>query len=145
MNVELLENLEKSIRPGHHRFGDWNVALNMMTVIALSKPFNVRDPYEVIPDRLELGDPRQYDAACCMIGFTLFLTGKEQMLLSQPDADFTTDNAFIEAKHLLDVDQGIAHDLFFGCMSRQVTGDDAARIIRNLRITGKVDWMLRHR
>lgn len=144
MNVELLENLKTTIEPGHAKFGDWHLALYMGTIFTPLYHHNriVHDEY---PNRYDIGDINQYNGVACLIGFTLFLSGKGQMLTNQPDSHWLGSNAYLEAKYLIGLDDIKAQSLYFGCLSNRVTGEEASQVIHHLLMTGNVDWMLRHR
>lgn len=145
MNVEQIERLAKTVRNGHHRFDQYNVAFSMRTIFAEARHKNYAADYKVIPDRIDLPDVRQYNASACLIGFTLFLCGKKQMLISALDSDFNAQNCMTEAQLLLDLEKSLSRDLFLGSLSQNTTGDDAYRVIRKLLVTGHVDWMLPYR
>jgi hypothetical protein len=132
MNIELLEKLGKTVKPGHTRFGNLNVAFS------LARYFSLGNAY--VPRRPDLGDPVQYNATACLVGFTFLVAGMGPALLKRPEDDFRSENMYFEAKHLLALVDDQSFELFHGCINELTTGEQASRAIRGLIITGKVDW-----
>jgi hypothetical protein len=134
MNIELLEKLGEAVKPGHGRFGEWNVAFS------LARYFTRTSKGTYIPKRADLGDIKQYNATACLVGFTYLVSGRGSMILKRPEDDFRNVNMYIEARHTLALPDNEAFELFNGCLDEMVTGEQAYRAIRGLIITGKVDW-----
>lgn len=142
MQVEKLKELADTVRKGYHKFGSWNMALNMQTVFKNNETGHLR----YLPVRSDLGpDLSKYNCSGCLVGFTLFLNNKQGMALIYHDEDFSVENCTVEASHILGLDHATADLLFFGSVSPSVTGEDAYRVLRAFLITGKVDWFLIHR
>lgn len=137
MNVGNLNLLARTVRGDSYNF---RVGRNLM--FTMSSEFVLWEMHA--SRRYKYGrngiDPADYDGAACLIGFSLMLAGKENLLLKKPEDDFCGANYMVEARRWLDLDDDRATELFYGTMSPATTGEDAYLTIRRLTINGKVEW-----
>lgn len=126
MNVERLEKLAETIKPGFHKFDD-----NLCVKFDMSCFFSSVG--------IRRHDGCTHDA--CLIGFTILLFGDRSLLL-QPPAGYETLNWDAEATNLLDLPDDHSHELFYGSLSNKTSGEDVSRVIRKFLITGHVDWSI---
>lgn len=151
MNVEKLTALADVIEKGYLTAGDKTVAFTMSTVFYdftwqksdYYKRENVFSMREDIPDEVKASA-----GYCgCIMGITILMWGNSDFLENLVSAEETGSshlpivcNIDIEARHILGLESDVAHDLFYGMVSRNVTGPQTASVIRKLLATGTVDW-----
>lgn len=132
MNVQRLEQLAETVEKGYHIFdGNLNVMFNMATFFKQgSQPSD------------------KHYADSCLIGFTILLFGGDKSLLhkaidrslDEKEQEINSLNLDAEARNLLDISEADSHELFYGSLSNQTQGFQAAAVIRKYLKTGKVVW-----
>lgn len=143
MNVERLETLAKTIQKGYHVFDGKKVAFSMGTHLQeLKHGSHSVDP--ATPNRPDLPRPMSYDMVACMIGFAalLYVAPADLVKFRTGWGGYNLDNLEVEACNILGLDGDVGYNLFYGVVDSNVTGEEAARVIRKLLISGEVDWMM---
>ena len=136
MNIQRLKTLANVIEPGIVEFPELglNVAFSMVETWTTQ-------PWQV-PIRKDIPEPTKVNVCACLAGFTILLFSplKHQMI-SRGGIDFSVLN---EASMELGLSLETGTQLFYGTLDRNITGADAARVVRRLILSECVDWdMLR--
>lgn len=137
MNIDKLKELADTVERGVVVFPK----LGMVVAFDMSVEFcNIMSVVSV-PHRTDVPDPFKVTACGCGIGFAIALFSPLKARLK--DRDFLTQtDLYTEACLILDLTREQSKELFFGRMSKHITGADYARVIRNFLLTEKVDWMI---
>lgn len=133
MNIERLEKLADTVRSGIWVRPNGEVIAFKMTA------FYDPHPSEV-PFRSDIPDRDIISACCCLVGFTILLFAEQRFIDETKPGETYGINWDIEAQQLLDLTPEQGNDLFYQCMSDQLTGNDAYRVVRKLLLTEQVDW-----
>jgi hypothetical protein len=150
MNIEKLEQLASTIEKGYHTFDGEHVAFSMSSVyhdFDADKDVLFYSRDEMFASRNDIPDEIKATVkhSACLIGFTMILWGNKDLLLELEKADNGAEavqNLEIEASSILNIDSQDAHELFYGALGRETTGEQVSRVIRKYIITGEIDWWL---
>ncbi len=142
MNIDRLKQLADAVEKGVVEFP------NLQQVVAFTMGYTIAQASVLarIPDRTDIPDPSRLTSCGCIIGITVLLFGTEETVKVALEDSKTytkeTINLAKEAELLLDLTYDQAFKLFYGRLSSDILGKQAARVIRNLILTEKVDWSI---
>ena len=139
MDIDKLKQLADTVERGVVEFPE----LSRVVVLDMSVEYcNLeQDGSYKLPVRSDIPEPSKVTACACGIGFTIALFSPLKSNLYNKTFTQRAD-LFTEATLILDLTREQAIMLFLHRMSRFITGEQFARVIRNLLLTGKVDWMI---
>lgn len=151
MNIEKLTSLADVIEKGYIVKEDKLFAFTMSSVFHKfsSQALDYYGRKSVLSNRTDLPDnvKSEADYCGCLMGFTVLLWGDkaflkslEDVVVSYPAHGNLVENIEIEASSILGLEPIIAHEFFYGEISRYVSGPQAASVIRKLMAVGEVDW-----
>lgn len=137
MNIQRLKTLANVIEPGVVEFPEMglNIAFNMECT------FETQTSWYVPMFRPDIPDWRKINACACLAGFTILLFSPLKHKLMSHAIDF---NILSEASMELGLSRQTGIQLFYETLDRNITGADAARVVRRLILSECVDWAVLH-
>lgn len=139
MNKERLLQLADVIEKGHHKFNGIHAAFNMSGW--MDTPTNMEDD-EILDFFREVNIPNREDipkhecnTTACIAGFACLLWDYDEAKKDKPDYGYS-----FKARMYLDLTEYQAETLFCTYTTEDVTGAEAARVIRNFVETGRIEW-----
>ncbi len=133
MNKERLLAVADIVEKGHHKFNGIDAVLMMGDWL---EP-NIGEDY--IPIRSDLKDPtvQHCNTAACIAGFTCLIFDYKEASIHNYEYDVAK-----KAAELLELDREQSSYLFVGRTYNDITGPNAAKVIRHFVETGDVDWTI---
>jgi len=138
MNKERLLKLADTVEKGYYKFNGIQAALVMSTWFenySMDTAFKIPEHYPERKD-LQVEDAFKCNSMACIAGFACLLFDYENASTRRHY------NHEAVAAELLGLEAENASDLFCDYTSPNVTGADAAVVIRRLVETGEVDWSI---